>query len=107
MASYVNYIEAQGARVVPIIYGEPKEVTIDKLSKINGVLMPGGAGDYYELAGTILDYIKTENEKGKYYPLWGICLGFEFINQHVSDNKDDVLGTFDLYFESLKLKFPC
>jgi gamma-glutamyl hydrolase len=48
MTSYVKYIEARGARVIPILYQDSKEVILDKLSKVNGVLYPGGGGDYYD-----------------------------------------------------------
>jgi len=48
MASYVKYLEQSGARVVPLIMGEPIEVTMEKLSKLNGVFFPGGDGDYID-----------------------------------------------------------
>jgi len=48
MAAYVKYLEQSGARVVPLIMGEPTEVTMDKLSKLNGVFLPGGGGDYID-----------------------------------------------------------
>lgn len=80
---------------------------MEKLSKVNGVIFPGGDADYYELAGFILDYIKKENQNGNYYPLWGICLGFEYVNQLESDQPDKVLGDFVLHNVSLPLEFPC
>ena len=46
MAAYVKFMEAAGARVVPLIVNEPDEVTMDKLSKLDGVLFPGGANSY-------------------------------------------------------------
>lgn len=55
MAAYVKFMEAAGARVIPLIWNEPKEVTMDKLSKINGVLFPGGDGDYLEYGRTIIN----------------------------------------------------
>jgi gamma-glutamyl-gamma-aminobutyrate hydrolase PuuD len=48
MKSYVDWVEAVGARVIPLINGEDQNVTIEKLSKVNGVLFPGGDGDYLE-----------------------------------------------------------
>jgi hypothetical protein len=41
--------------VVPIINGEPEEVTRDKVSKLNGVLFPGGASDYLDIGKRILN----------------------------------------------------
>ena len=46
MAAYVRFVQAQGARVVPFVYNETEDVTIEKLGKVNGVLFPGGGGDY-------------------------------------------------------------
>ena len=47
MGAYVRYIQASGARVVPLIEGESEEILLHKLNHINGVLFPGGDGDYY------------------------------------------------------------
>lgn len=47
MAAYVKYIEASGARVVPIINEETNSTTLQKLEHLDGVLYPGGGGlDY-------------------------------------------------------------
>lgn len=77
MQAYVDFMEVAGARVVPIVYGEDQSVTDDKLSKINGVLFPGGNGDYLEIGDHIYTSLISENDSGKFYPLWGTCLGFE------------------------------
>jgi len=45
MDAYVNYMEAFGARVVPIVSTESDEDTLTKLQTLNGVLIPGGAPD--------------------------------------------------------------
>ena len=42
MVSYAQYVMAQGSRVVPLIYEEAEEVTLEKLGKLDGVLLPGG-----------------------------------------------------------------
>ena len=77
MASYIEFMESSGARVVPLINGEPKEVTLEKLSKLNGVLMPGGDGDYMQYGSFIFEQIKEMNDNGTYLPLWGTCMGYE------------------------------
>ena len=58
MQPYVDFVMSAGARVVPLIVNEPRNVTIDKLSRLNGVLMPGGDGDYLEYGRFIFDTIK-------------------------------------------------
>src|SRR5687768_15658996 len=84
MTPYVQFMESAGARVVPLIMGEPEEVTLEKLRKLDGVLMPGGGGDYYDYGEFIYKYIKDQNDIGHYYPLWGTCLGFEFLTGYAS-----------------------
>lgn len=55
------------------------------MSKINGVLFPGGnqlikIGDKWtDKAKLIFDYAIAENKKGNVFPVWGTCLGFELI----------------------------
>ena len=49
MSSYVKYMEAQGARVVPIVWGEDKELTLTKVKHLDGVLFPGGDGDNVDI----------------------------------------------------------
>ncbi|GJN14936.1 hypothetical protein PR202_gb01814 [Eleusine coracana subsp. coracana] len=50
-ASYVKFVEAAGARVIPLVYNEPEERILEKLSLVNGVLFTGGSekhGPYFE-----------------------------------------------------------
>jgi len=105
MGGYVRFMQAAGARVVPIVRGEPKEVTIEKLGKLNGVLLPGGNGDYIEMSRTILDYAKEQNDKGKFYPLWGTCQGYEYMSIITAKNQDDVLKVYGVEKVSLPVKF--
>jgi gamma-glutamyl hydrolase len=44
-ASYVKWIESGGARVMPIKIGQNSNYYRSIMSKINGVLLPGGAAD--------------------------------------------------------------
>ena len=61
-ASYVKFIEMSGAQVIPIYaFSETSEI-LDTLSKINGVLFPGGGMElnikekWTKNADTILKY---------------------------------------------------
>lgn len=78
-------MEIAGARVVPLVQGEPEAVTLAKLSKINGVLFPGGDGEYLEFGRFIFNQLKEYNDKGIYYPAWGTCLGFQNFAIYSSD----------------------
>lgn len=85
VASYVKYIESAGGRVVPI-RNDLSEEQLEKLfSSINGVLFPGGGADLFDSSyartGKILFNLAVKaNKAGDVFPLWGTCLGFEFLS---------------------------
>ena len=55
MAAYVQFLESAGARVIPLIKGEEWSVTLDKINRLDGVLFPGGNGDYIEYGRAIYE----------------------------------------------------
>ena len=77
MAAYVDFLQGSGARVVPLILGEDWDVTLDKINRLDGILFPGGNGDYIEFGRSVYNEVKSMNDQGHFYPLWGTCLGFE------------------------------
>ena len=91
MSAYVKFMEQNGARVVPIIYGEDPDVIKMKVSKLDGILYPGGGGDYYEMGKQIFEQVKAINDGGQFYPLWATCLGFERLNQYTATAGKDIL----------------
>eukprot|EP00258_Populus_trichocarpa_P033445 XP_024449464.1 gamma-glutamyl hydrolase 2 isoform X2 [Populus trichocarpa] len=55
-ASYVKFVESAGARIIPLIYNEPREILFEKLNLVNGVLFTGGwakTGLYFDTAKAI------------------------------------------------------
>ncbi|XP_068966701.1 gamma-glutamyl hydrolase-like, partial [Bombus flavifrons] len=91
-ASYVKFIEGAGARVVPIWIGRDEYYYEDILSKINGVLWPGGSasfanssGGYADAGYEIYKIAKRMNDNGDYFPILGICLGFELLTYVVAE----------------------
>ena len=94
MASYVKWFEAAGARVVPVIMGESWDVTLEKLSKLNGIFFPGGDGDFYAWGKPMFDQVKDYNDLGQIYPMWGTCLGFESMAGWASDLGEPTIGNF-------------
>lgn len=104
MAAYVRFVEGAGARVVPFVYNEPEETTIEKLGKVNGVLFPGGAGDYMKIGKLVVEHAKKMNDEGKFFPLWGTCLGFEVLSQ-LTAKGDDILEKYGASHVSLPLFF--
>lgn len=84
-ASYVKFVEAAGARVVPIFVNRDRDYYEHIMRSINGILFPGGAvaideSSAFGRAGKIIHEIAKEmNEAGDVFPLWGTCLGFELM----------------------------
>lgn len=106
MTAYVKFLEASGARVVPLILGEPEEVTMDKLSKLNGVLFPGGDGDYTDYGLKIINKLMEYNDQGLVYPAWGTCLGYETMMIWASSvGTKDIWDSYIVHDISLPLKF--
>ncbi|XP_073122756.1 gamma-glutamyl hydrolase 2-like isoform X3 [Henckelia pumila] len=115
-ASYVKFVEAAGARVIPLIYNEPSEILSDKLNLVDGVIFTGGSaksGLYFEVAESIFKIILRKNEAGDTFPLLAICLGFELVTMMVSEHTQfsplqqdkDVLEKFNARNQASTLQF--
>ncbi|XP_041924364.1 gamma-glutamyl hydrolase-like isoform X4 [Alosa sapidissima] len=81
-ASYVKFLEAAGARVVPVMINQTEEEYIQLFKSINGILFPGGGVNLvssgYAKAASIFYKLAIEAaSQGDYFPVWGTCLGFE------------------------------
>ncbi|KAF0687673.1 Aste57867_20657 [Aphanomyces stellatus] len=85
-ASYVKWVESAGGRAVRIPYNASRTELVDLLHKVNGVLFPGGDGDPNEAAEFIYEYAIELNDNGTYFPIWGTCLGFEWLVQLTAKN---------------------
>ena len=81
MASYIDQIMAAGARTIPLFYDGDLDKTLKLLDHLNGVFYCGGEvnSDYEKFGKKIFDKIKKMNEDGIYMPVWGTCLGFEYL----------------------------
>merc|ERR1712061_3289 len=58
---------------------------------LNALLIPGGSrnvGWYFvePFARALIDRAIQTNKKGEYFPVWGTCLGFEWLIQVVAAN---------------------
>ena len=88
-ASYIKYLESSGARVVPIMNDLSEDEILKLFKSINGVLFPGGGvnlntSGYAEIGKRIIDLAKIAYDEGDYFPIWGSCLGFEFLSTLIS-----------------------
>ncbi|XP_047306855.1 gamma-glutamyl hydrolase 2-like [Impatiens glandulifera] len=106
-ASYVKFVEAAGARVIPLIYNEPSQILFDKLNLVNGVIFTGGwanSGLYFEVVEGIFKKILEKNDRGDHFPLLAICLGFELVTMIVSKDKN-ILESFSAKNQASTLHF--
>jgi len=99
-ASYVKYVEAAGARAVPIMYNMPREEMERRFKAVNALLLPGGGqnicdGPYAEAGKYLLDLANKANAEGDYFPVWGTCLGFEQLAIAYSKNCSVVKSGFN------------
>ncbi|KAF6991122.1 hypothetical protein CFC21_008239 [Triticum aestivum] len=107
-ASYVKFVEAGGARVIPLIYNEPDERLLEKLSLVNGVLFTGGSvkrGPYFETIKKVFQYVLDKNDAGVPFPLFAQCLGFELVSMIVSKD-NNILESFHASDQASTLQFP-
>jgi gamma-glutamyl hydrolase len=101
-ASYVKWLEAGGARSIPIPYDATNELFDDIFLEIDGLLLPGGSATFPPFLQYALDTIVAANKDGsRYFPVWGTCLGYEFLIQYGGG----ILQTnYDAYNISLPLE---
>ena len=102
-ASYVKWITMYNARVIPIPYDTPKGALDMMLNQVNGVLFIGGQVDhdmiseeyahFMETFKHIVNHAKKSNNQKNYFPLFGICLGFEILGM-MNDPVDKVIQDF-------------
>lgn len=99
-SSYVKFVESGGARVVPILADTPADVLHGLLKNLNGFLIPGGAANlrpghmFYDTAKRVLNFALAENDAGRYFPVLGICLGFETL-MILTAGTHDILHPYD------------
>ncbi|XP_017861159.1 PREDICTED: gamma-glutamyl hydrolase [Drosophila arizonae] len=95
-ASYVKYLEAGGGLVVPIWIGRDRNYYELMMSRINGVLLTGGAvylddednpaavpswmtNDCVKSIQYIYELALQRNKANEYFPIWATCLGFQLM----------------------------
>ncbi|KAL4491220.1 hypothetical protein ABPG73_013289 [Tetrahymena malaccensis] len=93
-ASYVQYFQQTGALIIPLKYTSSLKFLKNKMDQINGLVIPGGganlmyrnneSGDkeftkFAEVGEFLISVAKQLNNEGKYFPVWGTCLGFELL----------------------------
>ena len=100
-ASYVKWLEMAGARVMPLSYHSTDAQVDEAFSQVNGALFMGGGAKLSPAARRLWSKAVTANAAGDYFPIWGSCLGFEWIMQLASG--DDKILANGLDSENLTL----
>lgn len=107
-SSYVKFIQAAGARVVPIFDTYDKKNLSLIFKSINGLLLPGGGSSlkkskYIKALKRLMKMAINYNENGGYFPVMGICLGFEAMHVYF-EKKQNFLAPLDVENKSLPIK---
>ncbi|XP_053302095.1 gamma-glutamyl hydrolase isoform X2 [Pleuronectes platessa] len=97
-ACYVKFLEAAGARVVPVRLNLSEEEYTKIFNSINGFVLPGGSSDllespYSRAAGIMFNLALRANDASDYFPILGFCLGFEMLT--VLTAKEHLLSLTD------------
>lgn len=106
-ASYVKWCEAGGATTVAVPYNATDLTIYDELlQQMDGLLLPGGASPLSRGVVYLLDQIvhwnahnEEEAEEEAYFPVWGTCLGFEFLITYMG-------GTMESGFVAENVSLP-
>ena len=101
VASYVKWVEAAGGRAVALGYAWNDSRTDALLAQVNGVLLPGGGGPPGRSAYRAVATSLALAARGEALPVWGTCLGFEWLLEIVGGVALD--AGFDAHNLSLPL----
>mmetsp|Transcript_49009 Transcript_49009/g.56338 ORF Transcript_49009/g.56338 Transcript_49009/m.56338 type:complete len:352 (+) Transcript_49009:72-1127(+) len=101
-SSHVKFLQSGGARVVPILFGLPQEFYFSLMGKLNGIYIPGGSTNlinppheptaYMTWTSWLFDLAKEKNDKGIYFPVYGVCQGIQQLS--IYRMKSPVMDTF-------------
>ena len=73
------------------------------LKKINGVILPGGFGNYQPAARVIVRYSRKLSKKNILFPVLGICLGAQILMK--IETNEPIIKPTDAHNVPLPLKF--
>lgn len=94
-ASYVKWIELAGGRVMPLSY-YANDTEVDAVfSQANGAVFMGGGAELPKSARRLWSKAMEANQQGDAFPIWGSCLGFEWIMQLASGDDGILSNGFD------------
>lgn len=102
-SSHITWLKRYGVKILPIPWSTKKFDYY--LKRCNGFYFPSGGAfagtqkEYYNCCKTFLQMAIKENDKGRYTPIWGGCMGMQQL-MIIADGKNDLenlLQRFDSY----------
>ena len=94
-ASYVKWLELAGARVMPLSYSATDDEVDAAFAQVNGALFMGGGAKLPPAARRLWTNAVAANARGDTFPVWGTCLGFEWMMQLASGDDGILTSGFD------------
>lgn len=109
--AYVRDMEAAGAKVLAIKYDEGEENLRKIFNGLNGLVLTGGGTNlrqrnatskkkqltqYGKTAKFLIKLAREENKGGRYFPVWGTCLGFEILLMSYSTKTNTINRVFGM-----------
>jgi len=108
VASYVKWLESAGARVIPLRWGSPECELDFLLSRISGLVLPGGSAgtDPTRGLGKFANGV-FQKALARRIPIWGTCQGHEQIMRFVATGagEENPVGRFPSHGQLLPLMF--
>lgn len=109
-ASYIQALEASGSRTIPLFFDTANLTEeLAKLDHLNGVQYCGGDGspEYLEFGRHVYDRVKEINDAGTTLPIWGTCLGMQYLSIYAADAGEKILteNAFDSNDANYPLEF--
>ena len=101
-ASYVKWVESAGGRAVPIPYNISEKDADEMFNNLNGVLFPGGEPKPTAGAFRIVESAISASKSGDHFPVWGTCLGFQWLAKIISND----MNILDSGFDSENISLP-
>lgn len=94
LGAYKEWLAQEGADSIQL----PKTFDGDDLEKlfqsINGLLIPGGGRALDPSLHALVNRAVKANKAGDFFPVWGTCLGFEWLVE-IFGGKGSIVGGFD------------
>jgi gamma-glutamyl hydrolase len=91
-SSYIKWLELGGARTVRVPFDASHETIDITIANTNGLLFMGGAPSLPESA---IYYYSQALQADATYPMWGTCLGFEWLSQLGANDTSVLTSGFD------------